>query len=71
MVEGDLLVVESKGMLPKIAALRSMLEIPLSCVRNASTSRPELRGLRMAGTALLPPYASFLFNFCPNVWAKR
>ena len=62
-IESDLLVVEPKGTLSKVAALRARLEIPLSCVRDVSTGRAELLGLRMAGTALPPHYAGHFYNF--------
>lgn len=62
-IEGDLLVVEPKGTISKFAALKSRLAIPLSCVKDVSTDRAQVKGLKMAGTALPPHYAGIFYDF--------
>jgi hypothetical protein len=62
-IEGSSLVIEPRGAVSKFAALRGRLEIPLSCVRAVSTDRAEVKGLRIAGTALPPHYAGHFYDF--------
>jgi hypothetical protein len=62
-VEGGLLVIEPKGAMSKFAALKSRLEIPLSCIKAVGTANAQLKGLKLAGTALPPHYAGQFYDF--------
>ncbi|WP_415283955.1 hypothetical protein [Candidatus Nitrososphaera sp. FF02] len=66
-VHGKSLIIEPKGRVSKLAALKRRLAIPLDCVRKASTAHvPKskiYRSIRVGGTALPPHYAGRFYNF--------
>ncbi|HVX03115.1 MAG TPA: PH domain-containing protein [Nitrososphaera sp.] len=63
-IEGNnVLVIEPRGRLSKFLTLAKRVKVPLACIKDVSTKRAEIRGIRIAGTALPPHYAGRFYDF--------
>ena len=62
-IEGNLLVIEPRGMWSKLASLRRKVTVPLQAITSVSTESAKIKGWKLAGTDFSPHFAGVFYDF--------